>query len=65
MPLLDILGSTGLNHTFFAAFVFLSGETEEDYLYALKMLHEVMNTREIAFPGVIVTDRELALINAL
>ena len=42
MPLLDILGSTGLNHTFFTAFVFLSGETEEDYTAALKMLAAVI-----------------------
>jgi len=64
MPLLDILGCTGLNHTFFTAFVFLSGETEEDYSCALKMLREVMNTREIAFPGVIVTDKDQGLMNA-
>ena len=38
MSLLDILGSTSLNHIFFAAFVFLSGEIEEDYILALKML---------------------------
>ncbi len=65
MPLLDILGCTGLNHTFFTAFVFLSGETEEDYSCALKMLREVMNTREIAFPGVIVTDKDQGLMNAV
>ena len=65
MPLLDILGCTGLNHTFFAAFVFLSGETEEDYFFALKMLQEVMNIREISFPGVIVTDKDQGLMNAI
>ena len=43
MPLLDILGSTSLNRIFFAAFIFLSGKTEEDYLHALKILQEVMN----------------------
>ena len=37
MPLLDIVGCTGLNRTFFAAFIFLSGETEKDYTSALKM----------------------------
>ena len=31
LPLLDILGSTGLNNSFYAGFVFLSSETEEDY----------------------------------
>ena len=65
MLLLDILGSTGLNHTFYAAFIFLSSEKEEDYLQALKMLQEVMNIQEIAFPDVIVTDKEKALMNAI
>jgi hypothetical protein len=65
MPLLDILGSTSLNRTFFTAFVFLSGEKEGDYLYALKMLQEVMNIRGITFPEVIVTDKEQALMGAI
>ena len=38
MLLLDILGATGLNHTFYAVFVFLSSKTEEDYISALKIL---------------------------
>ena len=58
MPLLDILSCTGLNHTFFATFVFLSGETEEHYSSALKILHGIMNTCEISFPNIIVTDKE-------
>jgi MULE transposase domain len=65
MPLLDILGSTGLNRTFFAAFVFLSGETEEDYTSALKMLQKVLQTREIATPEVFVTDKDQGLMNAI
>src|SRR3954447_24025725 len=65
MPLLDILGSTGLNRTFFAAFVFLSGETEEDYTAALKMLATVLQVREIALPKVVVTDKDQGLMNAL
>ena len=65
MLLLDILSCTGLNHTFFAAFVFLSGETEEDYFFALKMLQEVMNICEISFPGVIVIDKDQDLMNAI
>ena len=65
MPLLDILGSTSLNHTFFAAFIFLSSEKEEDYLNALKILQEVMSVREITFPDVIVTDKDQGLMNAI
>ena len=35
LPLLDIIGSTGLNNTFYIGFIFISGETEEDYSWAL------------------------------
>jgi hypothetical protein len=65
MPLLDIIGSTSLNHTFFVAFVFLSGETEEDYSYALKMLKKVLDIQETPYPGVVVTDKDQGLMNAI
>ena len=65
MPLLDILGSTSLNRTFFIAFIFLFGETEDDYFYALNMLWKVMDIRNITYPGVIVTDKDQGLMNAI
>src|SRR3954447_10747566 len=65
MPLLDILGSTGLGTTFYAAFVFLPGETEEDYKEALKMLNGVLEKRGIRRPVVIVTDRDKGLMNGI
>ena len=65
MPLLDILGSTGLGTTFYAVFVFLSKETEEDYKEALKMLDGVLKKRKIKNPGVIVTDRDMGLMNGI
>lgn len=65
MPLLDILGSTGLGHTFYAAFVFLSSEIESDYTAALQMLLKVMTVRNIKQPGVIVTDQDQGLMNAI
>jgi MULE transposase domain/FAR1 DNA-binding domain len=65
MPLLDILGSTDLGKTFYAAFVFLSGETEMDYREALRMLCEVLEKRNISCPGVIVTDCDTALMKAI
>jgi|SRR5579862_3119149 len=65
MPLLDILRSTGLGTTFYAAFVFLSNETEEKYKEALKMLSEVLQKREISYSGVIVIDRNKGLMKAI
>jgi MULE transposase domain len=65
IPLLDILSSTGLNHTFFAAFIFLSSKKEETYFSILKIFREVIATQEISFPNVIVTDRDLGLMNTI
>jgi transposase-like protein len=65
MPLLDILGSTGLGTTFYGAFMFLSSETKEDYKEALKMLSDVLKKRRIKSPGVIVTDRDKGLMKAI
>ena len=65
MPLLDILGSTGLGTTFYVAFVFLPSETEEDYKEALKMLSKVLKKRKIRHPRVIVTDCDKGLIKAI
>ena len=42
MPLLNIMGSTGLNTSFFIGFAFLSGEMDEDYIWALNALKNVI-----------------------
>jgi MULE transposase domain len=63
MPLLDILGSTGTERTYFAVFIFLSRETEEQYEAALQMLAIAMEKKLIELPKVIVTDQDLGLMN--
>ncbi len=60
MPLLNIVGCTGMNTTIQLALVFLCSETENDYIWALTGLREML--REGPFPIVMVTDREQALI---
>ncbi|KAG6980171.1 Misshapen-like kinase 1 [Fusarium oxysporum f. sp. albedinis] len=65
MPLLDIIGVDACQRSFCVAFAFLSGEEEQDYLWALerlKSLYEICNT---SFPSVIITDCALACINAV
>ena len=47
MPLLDIPGSTDLRKTFYIVFVFLSGETEENYYVGLEILGDIIKRREI------------------
>ena len=59
------MGSTGLNTSFFIGFAFLSGEMDEDYIWALNALKDIIRAENISNPGVIVTDRELALMNAI
>jgi hypothetical protein len=64
MPLLDMIGVDACQRSFCIAFAFLSGESEQDYLWALdrlRSLYELCNTR---FPSVILTDRDKACMNA-
>ncbi|KAJ3705596.1 hypothetical protein LUZ61_009301 [Rhynchospora tenuis] len=63
MPLLNIIGMTSFNTSFFSAFVFLKRERTEDYIWALRMFKETLG--EVNQPLVVITDRELALINAI
>lgn len=62
MPLLNIVGCTGMNTTIQLALVFLCSETEDGYIWALRGLREMLE--EGLFPAVMVTDRERALILA-
>lgn len=61
MPLLDMVGVDACERSFCIAFAFLSGETEEDYSWALQHL-KTLYQRDL--PSVVLTDRCLAAINA-
>jgi len=63
MPLLDVVGVTSLNKTFYSCFAFLKGETEDDYSWAIERISRLYDGMEP--PKVLLTDRELALIHAL
>ncbi|CAG8763073.1 33003_t:CDS:2, partial [Racocetra persica] len=63
MLLLNIVGVTSFNITFFSCFVFLKNENKEDYEWALIWVFCLFN--RIDKPKVIITDCELALVNAL
>ena len=62
MPLLNVISMTSFNTTFFACFIFLKDEKEEDYKWALTRVSRLFDG--IKKPEVVVTDRELALMNA-
>lgn len=65
MPLLNIVGVSGMNTTLHVTEVFLRGETEQDYCWALTQPSRIIADRGTAPPKVIVVDRDLALLSAL
>ncbi|CAG8471488.1 5919_t:CDS:2 [Cetraspora pellucida] len=60
LPLLNIVGVTSFNTTFFACFIFMKDEKREDYLWALIQVSCLFDNSESS--KVFVTDHELALI---
>jgi hypothetical protein len=65
MPLLNFCGTAGNNMTPQTCLAFLSGEKEDDYTWALNCYRKMLAQHDIAEPKCFVTDRELALLNAL
>ncbi|KJZ69936.1 hypothetical protein HIM_10674 [Hirsutella minnesotensis 3608] len=61
MPLLDMVGVDSCQRSFCIAFAFLSGESAEDYSWALQHLRTLYQ-RDL--PSVILTDRCIAAMNA-
>ena len=64
MPLLDMIGVDAAQKSFCIAFAFLSGETEQDYTWALERLKSLYEQVNTTLPSVILTDRCLAVMNA-
>ncbi|KAG5521641.1 hypothetical protein RHGRI_034013 [Rhododendron griersonianum] len=62
-PLLQIVGVTCTELTFNVAFAFIECEKKENYTWVLEKLKGMMDAD--ALPVVIVTDRELVLMNAI
>ena len=65
MPLLDMIGVDACQRSFCIAFAFLSGEQEEDYIWALERLQSLYEACNARLPSVVLTDRCLACINAV
>lgn len=62
-PLMQMVGVTSTDKTFSVAQSFIMGEKQENYVWVLENLKRVMDTDRL--PTVIVTDRDLALMNAI
>ncbi|XP_076955051.1 PKS-NRPS hybrid synthetase cheA-like [Bidens hawaiensis] len=62
MPFVQIVGVTSTNNTFSIAFAFMHNEKTVNYTWVLNCLKLTLD--KCMLPRVIVTDRELALVNA-
>ncbi len=63
MSLLNVVGVSSFNTTFFVAFAFIQEEKEHFYSWALKNIKALYHG--ISYPSVIAIDRDLTLLNAL
>ncbi|XP_014511816.2 protein FAR-RED ELONGATED HYPOCOTYL 3-like [Vigna radiata var. radiata] len=64
LPLLEIVGVTSTGLTFTVVFALLSSERQNNFTWALEMFRRLLLTTE-GGPRVVVTDRDIALINAI
>lgn len=64
LPLFEIVGVTSTWLTFNVAFAYMDSERQDNFWWALEKLKELFFSNT-PFPQVIVTDRELALMNAI
>nr|XP_043613294.1 protein FAR1-RELATED SEQUENCE 5-like [Erigeron canadensis] len=62
MPFVEIVGVTSTSNTFSIAFAFIHSEKTTNYKWALDCLKLTLD--ECMLPRVIVTDKEMALVNA-
>lgn len=62
MPFVEIVGVTSTSNTFSIAFAFMHSEKTVNYKWVLNCLKLTLD--ECMLPRVIVTDKEMALVNA-
>ncbi|GKD29422.1 PKS-NRPS hybrid synthetase, partial [Tanacetum coccineum] len=63
MPLFDIIGVSCFNTSFYSGFVFLKKEDKDSYVWDLKVFKKFLG--HASQPAVIISDRELALLNVV
>ncbi|XP_074346198.1 protein FAR-RED IMPAIRED RESPONSE 1-like [Apium graveolens] len=62
MPLLDVVGVSSFNGSFYSCFAFLRKEEENEYIWALKRFKKILDGIQ---PQIIVFDQEIVLLNAI
>jgi len=64
LPLLEVVGVTSTGLTFSVAFVLMATECQNNFIWALQRLRGLFLRRDV-YLTVIVSDRDLALMNAI
>ncbi|XP_045830906.1 PKS-NRPS hybrid synthetase cheA-like [Trifolium pratense] len=64
MPLFEIVGFTSTGRSFNVGFAWLTNEREDNFTWALEQCVSLLRNEDVR-PKVIVTDRDLALMNAV
>jgi hypothetical protein len=64
LPLLEMVGVTSTDLTYSIAFAYLESERADNFVWALGCLRSLIATED-GVPQVIVTDRDMALLNAV
>ena len=65
MPLVNIVGITPLNRSFYAASVFLISETENDFIFIFGTLKRIYDEKSLFYPKSFVSDGDPAQIKTI
>lgn len=65
LPLLNIIAKSAMNTVIPVAQCWLHGECQGDFAWAFERLREMLSENGVTMPRVIITDRDLACLNAL
>jgi hypothetical protein len=63
LPLLEFVGTTSTEQTFFVGFALLSVEKESNFVWALQKCRELLKQQD--HPGEVVSDKDNALMNVV
>jgi hypothetical protein len=65
MPLINIVGTTPLNRSFYAASVFMASETENDFIFIFEALKRMYDEKSLSYLKSFVSDGDPAQIKAM
>ncbi|SRR6266498_1162295 len=65
MPLVNIVGMTGINRIFFVGSVFVSSEKDKDYFAIFSGIKKLYDEYDLSYPETVVTDTDSVEIKTL